>query len=443
MAPVCALLALLAVPSRAEPPLPRGGLVIPDTALEPVGWNDLDGWTLDDRAAAFAAFLASCQTILKNPKPDADPRPMAAALRAVCARARAAGPLGSERAGKFFEANFRPMAVAKLGDTQGFLTGYYEPIVEGSRVPTPVFHVPLYRRPDDLVVIGPARAAEGFPNKAQVGRKVGDRVLPTYFDRGEIEDGALDGRHLEICWIKDPVDALIIQIQGSARIRLEDGLTLRVNYDAHNGWPYTPVGRFLIEHNLVPREEMSLERLRAWMQVNPDAAREVRRTNRSFVFFRISGLGTEDEPIGSQGVRLTPGRSIAVDKALHVYGTPFFVAADLPLGRNRASLPYRRLMVAQDTGSAIVGPARADLFFGAGEEAGALAGRIRHNGRFAMLVPREIDPAAVEVPMPMARPVFAAAQAKTETKLEGRNGEAHSRHAARPLRKTPRRHRRH
>jgi membrane-bound lytic murein transglycosylase A len=419
--------------ASATPPAAQSVLTIPDTALEPLGFNELAGWPADDRAAAFAAFLASCRATLKNPKPPPDPRPMAAALRAVCARAKAAGPLNATRAGAFFEANFRPMQIFKLGETSGFLTGYYEPIVEGSRLPTPIFHTPLYRRPDDLVVLGAPHSVDSFPNKAAVGRKIDDQILPGYFDRGEIEDGALDGRHLEICWIKDPIDALIIQIEGSARIRLEDGLILRVNYDAHNGWPYTPVGRPLIERNIIPKEEMSLDRLRTWMQLNPDAAREVRRTNRSFVFFRITGLGNEEEPIGGEGVRLTPGRSLAVDKTLHVYGTPFFVDAALPLGRTRAAVAFHRLMIAQDTGSAIVGPARADLYFGAGDEAGRAAGGIRHSARMVMLIPREIDPAAAYAPRPRPRPVFAAPAAREKANAEER------RHAAKPAVRAPHR----
>src|SRR5262249_23062506 len=153
--------------------------------------------------------------------------------------------------------------------------------------------------------------------------------LVPYYDRGEILDGALDGQHLEICWIKDPFDALVIQIQGSARIRLEDGTMLHINYDAHNGYPFVPVGRVLIERNIIPREEMSLARMREWMRINPKEAEEVRRQNRSFVFFRIVGLGDDREAIGAQGIPLTPGRSIAVDRALHVYGTPFFIQSGL------------------------------------------------------------------------------------------------------------------
>src|SRR4051812_5778872 len=199
-----------------------------------------------------------------------------------------------------------------------------------------------------------------------------------------------------------------IQIQGSARVKLEDGTTLRINYDSHNGYSYTAVGRILIERNLVPREEMSMQRIRDWMTANPDQAPELRSMNRSFVFFRITGLSAEGEPLGAQGVPLTPGRSIAVDR-VHQYGTPFFIEADLPLEGRKAYSPFRRLMIAQDTGSAIVGPARADLYWGAGEEAGRIAGRIRHPGRFVMLLPRELDIAAAgrEAPLPLPKPKLA------------------------------------
>ena len=186
---------------------------------------------------------------------------------------------------------------------------------------------------------------------------------------------------------------------------LEDGTPLRINYDAHNGYPYTPVGRVLIDRNHIPRDEMSMQRIREWMGVNPVEAREVRHTNRSFVFFRITGLSNDNEPAGAQGVPLTPLRSIAVDK-VHVYGTPFFIEANLPIESTKPSTPFRRLMIAQDTGSAIVGPARADLYWGAGSDAGRIAGRIRHPGRFVMLLPRELDMVAAgkHMPLPVAKP---------------------------------------
>jgi membrane-bound lytic murein transglycosylase A len=249
-------------------------------------------------------------------------------------------------------------------------------------------------------------AGVGFPNTGQSLRRDASGRLVPYWDRGEIEDGALDGRHLEICWIRDATDALFIQIQGSARIRLEDGLVVRINYDSHNGYPYTPIGRILIDRKLVPKEEMSMDRIRQWIRDNPDGAKELRRQNRAFVFFRIVGLGDDEGPLGAQGLPLTAGRSIAVDKALHVYGTPFFIEAGLPIDSVRASTPFRRLMIAQDTGSAIVGPARADLYWGSGKQAGQVAGRVRHPGRFTMLIPREIDPveAGARMPLPLPRP---------------------------------------
>jgi membrane-bound lytic murein transglycosylase A len=323
----------------------------------------------------------------------------------VCRRALAAGRLAREQAQMFFEHSFRPLRIAKLGDSAGFLTGYYEPIVDGSRVPTGIFKVPIYRRPRDLVP-PPNSTGPGFPNKGQSLRRTASGELVPYYNRGEILDGALDGQHLEICWIKDPMDAVLIQIQGSARVRLEDGTMLRITYDAHNGYPFVPVGRVLIERKLIPREEMSLERIREWMRANPQSAEEVRRQNRSFVFFRIAGLSDDREAVGGQGVPLTPGRSIAVDNSLHVYGTPFFIQAGLPLSNEKRTASFDRLMIAQDTGSAIVGPARADIYWGAGDQAGQLAGRLRHPGRFAMLVPREIDPvkAGAQIPLPPKRP---------------------------------------
>jgi membrane-bound lytic murein transglycosylase A len=204
-----------------------------------------------------------------------------------------------------------------------------------------------------------------------------------------------------------------------ARVKLEDGTTLRVNYDGHNGYSYTAIGRILIERNLVPREEMSMERIRQWMAANPDQAQELRAANRSFVFFRVSGLSDDGEPSGAQGVPLTAGRSIAVDK-LHVYGTPFFIQADLPIESARATTKFRRLMVAQDTGSAITGPARADLYWGAGDEAGRIAGRIRQQGRFVMLLPRELDPveAGKELPLPPPKPVIAEATPSDATRAK-------------------------
>jgi peptidoglycan lytic transglycosylase A len=395
-----------------------------DTQLEPVAWSDLDGWAADDHLAAFAAFQTSCRSFRSVPQQRDDQR-MFNALREICRRSAALRPANAEAARAFFEQNFRPVRIARLGESQGFLTGYYEPIVDGSRFPNPEFHVPLYRRPRDLTAAGYKPGAAAFPNKgALIGRRNGKNEIVPYHDRGAIEAGALDGEKLEICWLRDPFEALSIQIQGSARVILEDGTPLRVNYDSHNGYPYTAVGRVLIERNLVPREEMSMQRIRDWMAANPDEAPKVRAANRSFVFFRITGLSSEGEAEGAQGVPLTPGRSIAVDK-IHVYGTPFFIEANLPIESARPTTPFRRLMIAQDTGSAIVGPARADLYWGAGDDAGRIAGRIRHPGRFVMLLPRALDmvEAGRQTPLPVAKPRIPDTEAKKDpgkSKFESR-----------------------
>jgi membrane-bound lytic murein transglycosylase A len=385
-----------------------GPIQFPDTQYEPVDWSAMDGWANDDHAAAFAAFLGSCRTLDSKRRISArESTAMSIALREICEQAREAIPLDEDGARKFFEDHFSPVRINKLGDTDGFLTGYYEPIIAGSRVPTGNFTAPLYRRPPNLVVSGRRRLGDAFPSKGVfVGRRFGRRKIVPYYTRGEIEDGALDGWHLEICYLHDQIDVLFAQIQGSARIRLEDGTILRVNYDSHNGWPYTPVGRVLIDQKLMNKDQVSMQSIRDWMEDYPDQAKEVRRQNKSYVFFRITDLATEDEAVGGEGVALMPGRSIAIDRSLHAYGTPFFIDADLPIANQKLPTKFERLVIAQDTGSAIVGPARADIYFGAGDEAARIAGRIKNPGEFVMLIPRQLDPveAGEDVPLPMARP---------------------------------------
>ncbi len=394
------ILLLTANAASADEPLK-----LPDSQLEPVKWTEVAGWTADDHLAAFAAYQTSCQALRKTRQTD-DGRRLSGALWSVCHKALGLQPQHSNTARAFFEQNFQPVRIAHLGETQGFLTGYYEPVVQGSRFPSPEFHVPLYRRPPDLLAVGYKPGSKAFPNKGlRIGRRNEQDQLVPYHDRGAIEAGALDGQKLEICWLKDPFDLLAIQIEGSGRVILEDGTPLRVNYDSHNGYSFTSISRALIQRNLIPREEMSMQRIREWMAAHPDEAAKVRAANRSYVFFRITGLSDEGEPIGAQGVPLTPGRSIAVDR-LHEYGTPFFIEANLPIESAKATSAFRRLMIAQDTGSAIVGPARADLYLGAGDDAARIAGRIRHPGRFVMLLPRELDmiTAGKHMPLPAPRP---------------------------------------
>jgi membrane-bound lytic murein transglycosylase A len=352
--------------------------------------------------------------VVGSSKGSRDTRPVYPALVDVCRRARTAGALEAEAARRFFEENFRALRISKLEEQNGFLTGYYEPIVEGSREPTDDFKVPLYSRPRDNVHMGRKRKAESFPNTGRVVRRLARGKYVPYFDRAAIEDGALATRNLELAYLKDANDVLFAQIQGSVRVRLQDGTVLRLNYDAHNGHPYTPVGRILIERGIIKREDMSMDAIRKWMAENPDGGKELRRQNKSYVFFRDTGLPETEEARGAQGIPLTALRSIAVDRVLHVYGTPFFIGAELPIATEASNTRFRRLMIAQDTGSAIVGPARADIYFGAGEEAGRIAGRIKNPARFVMLMPRALDPTEAGRPMPLPprRPKEALASAK-------------------------------
>lgn len=372
----------------------------------PVAWSEITGWNDDDQLAAFKAFQISCKPIVAQQKPPADPKALGTSLRDPCRVARGLELSDNAKAKAFFEEHFVPLRISRLGEGEGFVTGYYEPIVEGSKEENEVYKVPVYRRPSNLFVRGTTQSSAGLPNKGQVFRKIGRRKLVPYYERGEIEDGAIAGRGLEICFLTNQTDLLFTQIQGSARVSLDDGTTLRINYDAHNGFPYTPVGRILIERNIIPRDQMSMQKIREWMEQNPNEADELRRQNKSYVFFREVQLSDKDEAVGAQGVPLTPGRSIAVDKSLHVYGTPFFIEGELPIETERSKTPFRRLMIAQDTGSAIVGPARADLYFGAGVDAGKVSGRLRHNARFVILVPKSLDPAARgrQLPLPDDRP---------------------------------------
>jgi len=404
-----AIMCVVAGGAAAEGPLKFAG-----SQFEPVQWSELAGWAADDHLAAFAAYQASCQALRKK-TPRGDERgQISAALLNVCRNAAELRPKDADTARAFFERNFRPVRISRLGEGEGLLTGYFEPVVEGSRFPSPEFHIPLYRRPKDLTAAGYKPASVAFPNKgARIGRRNENNEFVPYHDRAAIEAGALDGQKLEICWIKSAFDLLVIQIEGSARVILEDGTPLRVSYDSHNGYRYSSIERVLIDRNLIPREEMSPQRIRDWMAAHPEEAAKVQATNRSYVFFRVTGLSNESEPVGAQGVPLTPGRSIAVDR-LHEYGTPFFIEANLPIDSAKSVSPFGRLMIAQDTGSALVGPARADLYWGAGDDAGRIAGRIRHRGRFAMLLPRELDMMATasQVPLPAPKPKIAGGEDK-------------------------------
>ncbi|QCI65083.1 murein transglycosylase A [Phreatobacter stygius] len=378
--------------------------IFSDARLEAAKFAEVPGWDEDRHDLAFKPFATSCRQILRARSAPRAAQPIWFALREICPRALdLPSPVSRAAAKAFFEAEFRPARIAKMTDPAGFLTGYYEPEVQAARERSAEYGVAFLARPGDLAN-GRGATSGGFDARGGAGRWVAGRFLP-YFDRGEIEAGALDGRGLEIAWVRDPVDVLFTQIQGSARLRFADGSTLRIGYAAHNGHRYVPVGRVLVERGIATREQMSMDFIRTWMGQNPEAARDVRWQNRSYVFFRVkSELGTEDGPIGGQGVSITDWRSIAIDRNVHAYGTPVFIDSMLPTGSSESGEPFRRLMIAQDTGSAIVGPARGDLFLGTGSEAGSTAGRIRHRADWYVLLPAPLSPEAANVPVPLPRP---------------------------------------
>jgi membrane-bound lytic murein transglycosylase A len=387
----------------AAPSDPALALNFRNARVELLSFSTLGGWTDDDHAVAFDTFLKSCRAIVNGTRAMRSARPFYGALFKVCERAVAAGQLDRDHARAFFEDNFKPVRVTPAGQTAGFFTGYYETEVDGSRFPSDEYTIPIYAAPAETV------------------RKHQSKVFAD-LDRTRIEDGALAGKELEICYVKNPVDAFFAQIQGSTRVKLDNGKLLRLNYVASNGMPYTPIGKFLIDRGIVSKEEMSMDKIREFMEANPDEGKELRRKNRSFVFFQETPLGTHDECIGAQGVPLTPGRSLAVDKRVHIYGTPVWIDAELPIESEKPETKFRHLLFAQDTGSAIVGPARADIYFGHGEEISHIAGRIKQNGQFVMLAPQSVSisgtAVATNVPLPKPRPamiVTAAARSATET----------------------------
>jgi membrane-bound lytic murein transglycosylase A len=385
--------------AASTPVLAAGGMSLRNAKVETLSFATLDGWKDDDHAAAFATFLKSCGAILNATEAMRSARPVFGALFKVCERAAAAGQLDRDYARAFFEDNFKPVRVMPAGQTEGFFTGYYETEVDGSRFPSDEFTVPIYAAPAETVK---RRQSKVFSN----------------LDRTKIEDGALAGKELEICYVKNPIDAFFAQIQGSTRVKLDSGKLLRLNYIASNGQPYTPVGKFLIDRGIVSKEEMSLDKIRDFMEANPEEGKALRRKNRSFVFFQETALAAHDECIGAQGVPLTPGRSLAVDKRIHVYGTPIWIDADLPIDSKKPETKFRRLLFAQDTGSAIVGPARADIYFGHGEGISHIAGRIKQYGQFVMLAPQSLAvsgaavAAATDIPLPKPRPMTVTAAAR-------------------------------
>lgn len=346
---------------------------VAECGFSPVRFSDLRDFASDDLSEAFTVFQQSCASIVESRAPLREAAPPSPALIAVCRRALALNRPDRFEARHFFEVNFRPFrASAAQGAAAGFFTGYYEPIVDGSLIRTAGFTAPVLAPPSGL--------AAGSAHR---------RAPP----RAAIEAGALDACAHTLVWLRDKVEVFMIQVQGSARVRLPDGGLLRLVYAGRNGWPYTSIGRMLIESGAIAEADLSLAALKAWIRAAGQAEGErgaaLMQRNESYVFFRLDpALDAAAGPIGGAGLSLAPLRSLAVDRGVHPYGAPVWIDAGIPW-RSGAPTPFRRLMIAQDTGSAIIGLARADIFFGSGDEAGARAGDIRHSGEFVVFLPVE------------------------------------------------------
>lgn len=338
----------------------------------PPAFGRLEGWAADDHEAAVRSFVAGCRSRT----------PIARPLAGAC-RAASAVPAATGAARGFFERWFDPVEVS----SRGFLTGYYEPELGGSREPDGRFRTPLLARPADLVPLPASGPPPGWPPGLTAARRTASGYEPMP-DRAAIERGALGEAAPPVVHLADPVDAFIVHVQGSARIRLPDGRAIRVGFDGRNGHPYTAVARILADREGVARSGMTADRLAAWLRAHPDQAPDIMRANRSYIFVRETEDDASAGPVGAAGVPLTAGRSLAVDPSAWPYGIPVWLEGELPRPEGgRETL--RRLVLAQDTSAAIVGPARGDLFFGSGDEAGLRAGLTRQPVRWVVFRPRQ------------------------------------------------------
>ena len=342
----------------------------------------LPGWAEDDQRAAYETFRDSCTALQRRDRSAPWTIGTISGTNAdwidLC-RLPAPGPSAAE-ARAFFEQNFVPLAISDREKDTGLFTGYFEPELKGARARTGRFATPLYRRPPDLVTADLGAFRDEFKGKSVTGRIEGNRFVP-YPARAIIEQGALAGKKLEILWVDDPIEAFFLHIQGSGRVVLENGELVRVGYDAQNGQIYRAIGRDLVERGAMSADQVTLDSIVAWLRANPGEAQALMNKNPSYVFFReIQGRG----PLGAQGVPLTPGRSLAVDRKFHMLGAPVWLETTHP----RTGAPLQRLMVMQDTGGAIVGVVRGDFFWGPGPEARANAGPMKQQGRMYVLVPR-------------------------------------------------------
>lgn len=356
----------------------------PAARYDAAAWADVPGWGDAALAPSLRAFVVGCAALRS-----------ASRWQPVCEQARGV-PAGDEAAARaFFESAFRPYRVQSLdGSDEGLITGYYEPILSGRRGPAEGFRVPVFGVPEDLIAVDLAAVEPGVRTLSLRGRLEGRRLVP-YYTRREIEGRARAGNDPArpdlpapvLAWVADPVELFFLQVQGSGQVQVESGERVRLGYADHNGHPYRSLGRWLIDQGALEPERASMQAIKAWAAANPARVREALDHNPRYVFFRELPAGDEG-PLGTLGVPLTAGHSVAVDRRFIPLGAPVFLATTDPLSRQ----PLQRLMVAQDTGSAILGPVRADFFWGTGDEAGERAGRMGQTGRLWLLWPRGASP---------------------------------------------------
>ena len=349
-----------------------------DLDFPPLSFDVLGGWEDDDHLAAFRAFLKSCeQDAVEDLKVATFPREEALALGADISKDEARG---------FFETHFTPRCRYDTRLDDGFVTGYYEPEVRGARERSAQYSVPVYGRPDDLVMLSDDLYRAADNDRVSARRDCGYE-LEDYFTRAQIENGALEGRGLEVLYLEDWVEAFFMHVQGSGRVQLEDGTQVRLSYDGKNGHPYTSIARQLVDRREILPKDIDMEKVKAWLRADPERGRALMQENQSYIFFReLSAEEGRHGPLGAEGVPLTAGRSLAVDPIYTPLGCPvYLIADDLPSERGPE---FARLMIAQDVGSAIRGPERGDIFWGTGEAAGAIAGTTRHLAIFIHLLPK-------------------------------------------------------
>lgn len=343
----------------------------PKVLYEPVAWSGIEGWQSDQVAQAWSAFLNSCRVLGAR-----------AEWMNVCAAASASGA-----SREFFEANFTPYRIVQSDGVQridtGLITGYYEPLLRGARKPSSTFAVPLYAPPDDLLTIDLSDLFPELKGKRVRGRLQGKKVIP-YYTRAELR-GQVSLRGKELLWVDNAVDAFFLEVQGSGRVQLTDGTTVRLAYADQNGQPYRSIGRYLVDQGQMTLDQASAQEIRRWVAAHPERRQEVLNANPSVVFFREERIDDPSQgPKGALGVPLTPGRSLAVDPQFVPLGAPVFLATTQP----GSDVPLQRLMVAQDTGGAIRGINRGDLFWGFGDAASDAAGRMKQQGRMWLLWPK-------------------------------------------------------